>query len=95
MRSMSLRIWCLPLLMWDFILYIFLENVFLCETLCRKKNHSKLKVFGVWIVFFLTFFPPLLTDYPLYFGRGKGSVVWAKLSDVSKRSVLKKELLAV
>ena len=61
----------------------------------QKKEPLKIK--SIWGLdsIFLNFFSPLLTDYPLYFGRGKGSVVWAKLSDVSKRSVLKKELLAV
>lgn len=100
-RSISLGVWCLPLMMWSFSLYIVLLNAFLFETLPRKKDHWKIG--SLWGVFLYSFqqklffynFSPTLTDCPLYFGRGKGSVVWAKLSDVSKRSVLKKESLAV
>ena len=36
-----------------------------------------------------------LTDCPVYLGRGKASVVWARLSDVFRRSILKKESLDV
>lgn len=41
----------------------------------------------------ITVFP--LTDCPLYLGRGKASVEWARLSDASRRSILKKESLDV
>lgn len=41
----------------------------------------------------ITVFP--LTDCPLYLGRGKASVAWARLSDVSRRSILEKESLDV
>lgn len=59
----------------------------------KKKNIENWSLLGLDSIF-LWFFTPS-TDCPLYFGRGKGSVLRAVLSDVSRRSILKKEPLDV
>lgn len=62
---------------------------------CPKNFFFRSKLKSISFGYFsITFFSPS-TDCPFYFGRGEGSVVWAKLSDVSRRPVLKKKLLAI